>query len=93
MGIRKYKPTSPGRRNASVLTNEEITKKSPEKALLEPKNKKGGRAAAAAAAPAATATATATVSRRVRAVHTYLHSTLPRFYSVFKGRFETNCQL
>jgi len=43
MGIRKYKPTSPGRRNASVLTNEEITKKSPEKALLEPKNKKGGR--------------------------------------------------
>ena len=43
MGIRVYKPTSPGRRNASVLTNEEITKKSPEKSLLEPKNKKGGR--------------------------------------------------
>ncbi|GAB5495528.1 MAG: 50S ribosomal protein L2 [Phycisphaerales bacterium] len=43
MGIRKYKPTSPGRRNASVLTNEEITKKRPEKSLLEPIKKTGGR--------------------------------------------------
>ncbi|RNC81749.1 MAG: 50S ribosomal protein L2 [Phycisphaera sp.] len=43
MGIRKYKPTSPGRRNASVLTNEEITKKRPEKSLLAPIKKTGGR--------------------------------------------------
>ncbi len=43
MGIRVYKPTSAGRRNASVLTNEEITKKSPEKSLLLPKKKNGGR--------------------------------------------------
>ena len=43
MGIRTYKPTSAGRRNASVLTYEEVTKKSPEKSLLTPLNKKGGR--------------------------------------------------
>ena len=43
MGIRVYKPTSPGRRNASVLTNEEITKKRPEKSLLAPIKKTGGR--------------------------------------------------
>jgi len=43
MGIRVYKPTSPGRRNASVLTNEEITKKRPEKSLLAPVKKTGGR--------------------------------------------------
>jgi LSU ribosomal protein L2P len=36
MGIRKYKPTSPGRRNMSVNTFEEITKHEPEKALLKP---------------------------------------------------------
>ncbi|MEM8757086.1 MAG: 50S ribosomal protein L2 [Planctomycetota bacterium] len=43
MGIRVYKPTSPGRRNASVLTNDEITKKRPEKSLLSPVTKSGGR--------------------------------------------------
>lgn len=43
MGIRVYKPTSAGRRNASVLTNEEITKTSPERSLLAPLNRKGGR--------------------------------------------------
>jgi large subunit ribosomal protein L2 len=43
MGIRVYKPTSAGRRNASVLTHEEVTKKTPEKSLLAPLNKKGGR--------------------------------------------------
>lgn len=43
MGIRVYKPTSAGRRNASVLTHDEITKSSPEKSLLIPLNKKGGR--------------------------------------------------
>jgi large subunit ribosomal protein L2 len=43
MPIRKYKPTSPGRRSMSVSTFEEITKKKPEKALLEPLKKKAGR--------------------------------------------------
>lgn len=43
MGIRIYKPTSAGRRNASVNTHEEVTKKSPEKSLLSPLNRKGGR--------------------------------------------------
>lgn len=43
MGIRVYKPTSPGRRNASVLTREEITKQTPEKALLRKLTKTGGR--------------------------------------------------
>jgi large subunit ribosomal protein L2 len=43
MGIRRYKPTSAGRRNMSVSTFEEITKKRPEKSLLEPIRKSGGR--------------------------------------------------
>jgi large subunit ribosomal protein L2 len=43
MPIRKYKPTSPGRRSMSVSTFEEITKKRPEKALLAPLMNKAGR--------------------------------------------------
>jgi large subunit ribosomal protein L2 len=45
MGIRRYNPTSPGRRLASVSDFAEITdrKKEPEKSLLRPKKKKGGR--------------------------------------------------
>jgi len=43
MAIIKYKPTSAGRRNMSTLSNDRITKKSPEKSLLAPLNKKGGR--------------------------------------------------
>jgi large subunit ribosomal protein L2 len=45
MGIRVYKPTSAGRRQASVSDFAEITdrKKNPEKALLRPNQKKGGR--------------------------------------------------
>ena len=43
MGIRVYKPTSPARRFMSVLTYEEITKKTPEKALTEILKKKAGR--------------------------------------------------
>ena len=41
MGIKKYKPTSPGRRNMRVSTFEEITKTEPEKSLLTPLNKTG----------------------------------------------------
>lgn len=43
MGIRKYKPTSPGRRHGSVLTFEELTTSKPEKSLLRPLKKTGGR--------------------------------------------------
>ena len=43
MAVRKYKPTSNGRRNMSVLTFDEITTDTPEKSLLAPKHKKGGR--------------------------------------------------
>src|SRR5438477_5479175 len=45
MGIRHYNPTTPGRRQGSVSDFAEITdrKKKPEKSLLEPKPKKGGR--------------------------------------------------
>ena len=43
MAIKKYNPTSPGRRNMSVNTYEEVTKTEPEKSLLEPVKKKAGR--------------------------------------------------
>ena len=43
MALRKYKPTSPGRRFRSVSGFEEITKTEPEKRLLEPAKRKGGR--------------------------------------------------
>ncbi len=43
MAIRVYKPTSPGRRFMSVLTYEEITKKKPEKSLLQPRKQHAGR--------------------------------------------------
>lgn len=43
MPIRVYKPTSAGRRNSSVNMHAEITKKTPERSLLEPLQKKGGR--------------------------------------------------
>ncbi|MFP4144503.1 MAG: 50S ribosomal protein L2 [Phycisphaeraceae bacterium] len=43
MAIRIYKKTSAGRRNATVNLHDEVTKTSPEKSLLRPKGKKGGR--------------------------------------------------
>ena len=45
MGIRLYKPTTPGRRQGSVSDFAEITdrKKKPEKTLLKPHKAKGGR--------------------------------------------------
>jgi len=43
MAIKKYKPTTNGRRNMTSLTFEEITKTTPEKSLLSPLKKKGGR--------------------------------------------------
>ena len=43
MGIKQYKPTSPGRRFQTVSDFAEITRTKPEKSLLAPKPKKGGR--------------------------------------------------
>ena len=43
MAIRNYKPTTPGRRGMSTLTNEEITKSTPEKSLTVTLKKNSGR--------------------------------------------------
>ncbi len=43
MGIKKYKPTSPGRRGMTVSTFEELTTSTPEKSLLQPLKSNGGR--------------------------------------------------
>ena len=43
MAIKRRKPTSPGQRNSTYMESEEITKREPEKSLLEPLNKSGGR--------------------------------------------------
>jgi large subunit ribosomal protein L2 len=43
MALRKLKPKTPGTRWMSVAGFEEITKTSPEKALLEPLRRTGGR--------------------------------------------------
>src|SRR5213079_174524 len=43
MALRKYKPTSPGRRFMAVSGLDGITKREPEKSLVEPLKKSGGR--------------------------------------------------
>ena len=43
MGIRKYKPTTNGRRNMTTSDFAEITTNKPEKSLLRPVKRKGGR--------------------------------------------------
>jgi large subunit ribosomal protein L2 len=43
MAIKKYKPTSPGRRGMTVSTFDEITTATPEKSLLAPLSKQAGR--------------------------------------------------
>lgn len=43
MAIKKYKPTSPGRRGMTVSAFEEITCTTPEKSLLDVKKRKAGR--------------------------------------------------
>ncbi|MBE5821251.1 MAG: 50S ribosomal protein L2 [Clostridiales bacterium] len=43
MGIKHFSPTTPSRRNMTVSTFDEITKKTPEKSLLAKKNKTAGR--------------------------------------------------
>lgn len=43
MAIKKYKPTTPGRRHGSVSDFSEITRSTPEKSLVRPIKKTGGR--------------------------------------------------
>src|SRR5215218_8815886 len=43
MPIKRYKPTSPGRRFATFADRSELTKKDPEKTLVEGLTKSGGR--------------------------------------------------
>jgi len=43
MAIKKYQPTSAGRRHMTSTSFEEVTKASPERSLLEPLNRSGGR--------------------------------------------------
>ncbi len=43
MPIKKYKPVTPGQRGMTGYTFEEITKTRPERSLLRPKRKRGGR--------------------------------------------------
>ncbi|NIM93808.1 MAG: 50S ribosomal protein L2 [Anaerolineales bacterium] len=43
MAVKKYKPTSPGRRGMTGATFEEITKTKPEPSLIIPKRKSSGR--------------------------------------------------
>ncbi|MBR2598877.1 MAG: 50S ribosomal protein L2 [Clostridiales bacterium] len=43
MAIKKYKPTTPGRRGMTTLTFEELTKSKPERSLLVAQKSNGGR--------------------------------------------------
>ena len=43
MAIKTYKPTSPGKRNHVSVVNDEISNKRPEKSLVRPLSKSGGR--------------------------------------------------
>ena len=43
MGIKSFKPVTPSLRNTTMLTNDEITKKSPERSLLKALSKNAGR--------------------------------------------------
>jgi large subunit ribosomal protein L2 len=43
MAVKQYKPTSPGRRGATGYSFDEITRRKPEKSLLAPLKKSGGR--------------------------------------------------
>jgi large subunit ribosomal protein L2 len=43
MAIKKYKPVTPGQRGMTGYTFEEITKSTPERSLIKPLRKNGGR--------------------------------------------------
>src|SRR5579863_5452025 len=43
MAIKKFSPTTPSRRYMTVVSRENITKQTPEKSLVQPRPKSGGR--------------------------------------------------
>jgi large subunit ribosomal protein L2 len=43
MGVKSYRPTTPGRRGMTAVTTEELTKKKPEKSLTSFHIRSGGR--------------------------------------------------
>src|SRR6476661_9640966 len=43
MAIKTYRPTTPTRRFQTVVSRQDITKETPEKSLVEPKKRTGGR--------------------------------------------------
>jgi len=43
MGIKKFRPVTPGQRTRSILSRDAITRKGPEKSLTQPLKSKGGR--------------------------------------------------
>src|SRR3954470_17934231 len=43
MGLKSFRPTSPGRRGMTAVTTEELSKKKPEKSLTKFHNRSGGR--------------------------------------------------
>ena len=43
MAIKTHKPTSPGKRHQVTVMHPELSAKAPEKSLLKPLNKTGGR--------------------------------------------------
>ena len=43
MAIKSYRPTTPSRRFQTIVSREDITKQTPEKSLVEPLRKSGGR--------------------------------------------------
>ena len=43
MGVKTYKPTSPGRRGMTGFTYDEITRDKPERSLVRPLRKRAGR--------------------------------------------------
>ncbi len=43
MALKKFRPTSPGKRFQTVSTFEEISKVKPERSLLQPQKRSGGR--------------------------------------------------
>ncbi len=43
MAVKKFKPVTPGQRRKVISTFEEITKSTPEKSLIKPMKRSGGR--------------------------------------------------
>ena len=62
MAIRKYKPTTPGRRGSSVSDFAEITRSMPEKSLLAPAAQQGRSQRATAGSPRGTRVAATSAS-------------------------------